>query len=108
VNKTTQQYETLQKQPTTIKFITRGRSTGLPHIVDLRYAKIESSFFVLASDPKSDWVLNALAAKSVKIRRDHCVFESARYVNLQNMCRQFAATNLNHQLGAVGKEAEHH
>ncbi len=41
---------------------------------------------------------------AVKIGRDHCVFESARYVRLQNMYREFAAKNL----GAGMMEAEHH
>ncbi len=68
MSKTTQQYESFRQQQTTVKLITTGRSTGLPHIVVLRYANIEGSFFVLASDPKSDWVLNALTARSVKIR----------------------------------------
>ena len=44
----------------------------------------------------------------VKIGKDHCVFESTGYVTLQNMYRQFVATNLAHQFGVAGKEADHH
>ena len=40
----------------------------------------------------------------VKIGRDHCVFESARYVHLQNMYREFPAKNL--EAGMM--EAEQH
>jgi hypothetical protein len=45
---------------------------------------------------------------TVKIGKDHCVFESTGYVTLQNMYRQFTATNLAHQFGVAGKEAVHH
>jgi hypothetical protein len=38
----------------------------------------------------------------VKIGRDHCVFESTRYVHLQNMYREFAAKNL--EAGMKGAE----
>ena len=45
----------------TLKLLTAGRRTGLPHIVELRFARSEEAFFVLAGDRSSDWVLNALA-----------------------------------------------
>jgi hypothetical protein len=41
---------------------------------------------------------------TAKIGRDHCVFESVRYVNLKSMYRKLIATNL----GASTKETEHH
>ena len=56
------------QQSATIKLITRGRSTELPHVVELRYTNIEGSYFVLAGNSRSDWVLNALATRSVKLR----------------------------------------
>ncbi len=71
-----QKFQTFQ-QPVTIKLITRGRSTELPHVVELRYANIEGSLHVLASNPKSDWVLNALAARSVKIRIGELSYDAA-------------------------------
>jgi hypothetical protein len=45
---------------------------------------------------------------TVKIGKDHCVFESAGYVTLQDMYRQFAATNPAYQFSVAGKEADHH
>jgi ubiquinone/menaquinone biosynthesis C-methylase UbiE len=49
-------------EPLTLKLLTAGRRTGLPHIVELRYVRFEEAFFVIAGDNSSDWVLNALAA----------------------------------------------
>jgi len=48
-------------EPLTLKLLTAGRRTGLPHIVELRFARSEGAFFVLAGDRSSDWVLNALS-----------------------------------------------
>lgn len=49
-------------EPLTLKLLTAGRRTGLPHIVDLRFVRSEGAFFVFAGGRSSDWVLNALAA----------------------------------------------
>lgn len=48
--------------PLTLKLLTAGRRTGLPHIVELRFVRSGGAFFVFAGDGSSDWVLNALAA----------------------------------------------
>jgi ubiquinone/menaquinone biosynthesis C-methylase UbiE len=48
-------------EPLTLKLLTTGRRTALPHIVELRFARSEEAFFVLAGDRASDWVLNAFA-----------------------------------------------
>jgi ubiquinone/menaquinone biosynthesis C-methylase UbiE len=48
-------------EPLTLKLLTTGRRTGLPHIVELRFTRSEEAFFVIAGDRASDWVLNALA-----------------------------------------------
>jgi ubiquinone/menaquinone biosynthesis C-methylase UbiE len=55
-------------QGATLKLITTGRNTGLPHIAELRYAHLDGSFFVLASSANSDWVLNAFASGKCKIK----------------------------------------
>ena len=47
-------------EPLTLKLLTAGRRTGLPHIVELRFVRFEGAFFVFAGDSSSDWVLNAL------------------------------------------------
>jgi SAM-dependent methyltransferase len=52
----------------TIKLITKGRVSGLIHIVELRYCRIDGSFFVLAGSSRSDWALNALATGEAKAR----------------------------------------
>jgi len=61
----------------TIKLITEGRLTKLPHIVEVRFVALENSFFVLAGDEKSDWVQNALRARRVKLRTREWVIEAA-------------------------------
>jgi ubiquinone/menaquinone biosynthesis C-methylase UbiE len=60
-------------EPLTLKLLTAGRMTGLPHIVELRFARSEETFFVLAGDRSSDWVLNALAGAS-KVRIGQMVY----------------------------------
>ena len=50
--------------PLTLKLLTAGRHSGLPHIVELRFARSEEAFFVLAGGRSSDWILNALAGAS--------------------------------------------
>jgi ubiquinone/menaquinone biosynthesis C-methylase UbiE len=48
-------------EPLTLKLLTAGRRTGLPHIVELRFVRSEEAFFVFAGNRSSDWVLNGLA-----------------------------------------------
>lgn len=52
----------------TIKLITRGRLTGLPHIAELRFTHLNHAIYVLAGSSKSDWVLNAVASRDAKIK----------------------------------------
>jgi deazaflavin-dependent oxidoreductase (nitroreductase family) len=54
--------------PRTLKLVTNGRKTGLPHIVELRYASVDGSFFLLSGNSKSDWALNMLASKKARVR----------------------------------------
>lgn len=58
-----------------VKLITEGRLTKLPHIVEIRFVAVEGSFYVLAGEGKSDWVLNALRAGKAKVRARDWVFE---------------------------------
>ena len=60
-----------------MKLITEGRLTKLPHIVQIRFVTLDGSFFVLAGDGKSDWVLNALRAGKAKVRARDWIFEVA-------------------------------
>jgi ubiquinone/menaquinone biosynthesis C-methylase UbiE len=67
------QYTEVITKPRTLKLLTRGRHTGLPHIVELRFTRSEEAFFVLAGDGSSDWVLNALAG-SPRVRIGQMVY----------------------------------
>ncbi len=65
------------KPQRTFKLITNGRFTGLPHIAELRYACLDGSFFVLAANTRSDWVLNTLAARNAKVKIGEIVYQVA-------------------------------
>lgn len=52
----------------TLKLITRGRRTGLPHIVRLRFATLDGQIYVLAGSRKSDWFLNSLHSGSARVK----------------------------------------
>jgi ubiquinone/menaquinone biosynthesis C-methylase UbiE len=60
-------------EPLTLKLLTAGRHTGLPHIVELRFVRFEEAFFVFAGNRSSDWVLNALA-RAPKVRVGQSVY----------------------------------
>jgi hypothetical protein len=55
-------------EPTTLRLTTIGRTTGLPHVVIVRFVFSEGAYFVIGGGRKSDWLLNALAGKSGKVR----------------------------------------
>jgi hypothetical protein len=54
----------------TIKLVTLGRSTGLPHIVRIRYVQAGTDLFALGGSRASDWVRNATMNEKVRIRSD--------------------------------------
>ncbi|MGI0092174.1 MAG: methyltransferase domain-containing protein [Nitrososphaerales archaeon] len=54
--------------PQTLKLLTRGRKSGLPHVAVVRFAFFDQSFFVLAGSRRCDWALNAIASGEAKIR----------------------------------------
>src|SRR5712692_10354253 len=58
----------------TLKLITIGRITSLPHVAELRYTRLDGSFFVLSSSASSDWVLNALAEGECKTKMGEVVY----------------------------------
>lgn len=51
-----------------LRLETRGRRTGLPHPVELRYILSQGHFYVIPGKVDSDWFLNALAAGTAKVR----------------------------------------
>lgn len=67
----------LATDPTTIKLVTKGRATALPHVVVTRFVTLDHSFFVFAGRARSDWVLNSLAAGSARVRLGELVYETS-------------------------------
>jgi ubiquinone/menaquinone biosynthesis C-methylase UbiE len=59
-----------------IKIVTQGRISKLPHIVRLRFVLGDGSFFVLAGERRSDWVVNALRAGNAKVRLGNLVIRT--------------------------------
>ena len=60
----------------TIKIITEGRVSTLPHIVRVRFILRNGVFFVLGGDERSDWVLNALTSATAKVRAQELLFDT--------------------------------
>src|SRR5579885_2682220 len=52
----------------TLKLITRGRRTNLPHIVRLRFAVKDGFIYLLSASRRSDWLLNSVYFKRVKVK----------------------------------------
>jgi ubiquinone/menaquinone biosynthesis C-methylase UbiE len=79
-------------QAETLKLITFGRLTDLPHIVEVRFVFIDESYFVLAGKGRSDWILNAIKSGKVKVRTRDWVFEtSATLASATEMKKTVAA-----------------
>ena len=47
------------------KFITRGRITGKPHMVELRAVYYNTMIYFSRRNPNSDWLRNAIASPDV-------------------------------------------
>jgi deazaflavin-dependent oxidoreductase (nitroreductase family) len=58
----------------TLKLVTTGRRSLLPHVVEVRFVTSQKGFYVLGAGPRSDWVLNTLAAGRVKVRMGEICF----------------------------------
>jgi hypothetical protein len=56
------------REQETLRLITTGRTTGLPHTVIVRFVFSERAYFVIGEGDKSDWFVNALASKEGKVR----------------------------------------
>ncbi len=63
-----------------IKVISRGRTTGLPHIVTVRFVYHEGAFYLLGGRSGADWVRNSLAAGTVKLRLGEVMYEASATV----------------------------
>jgi SAM-dependent methyltransferase len=60
-----------------VQLTTRGRKTGLPHTVQLRYARFDGSFYVIPGRKDSDWMLNALRDNKGVLRIGELLFETS-------------------------------
>ncbi len=58
----------------TLKIVTTGRNSGLPHIVLVRFIVREGSFFVLGGKATSDWVLNTIRTGRARVRANEFVY----------------------------------
>jgi len=58
----------------TAKIVTKGRSTGIPHIVRVRFVSLDGKFYAIGGTERSDWVLNSLKQKRVKFRLQEYVW----------------------------------
>ncbi|MBI3858669.1 MAG: methyltransferase domain-containing protein [Thaumarchaeota archaeon] len=75
-----------------IRLLTRGRKTGLPHVVELRFIPLGGAYYVIPGNPRSDWVLNALSGNSATVREGDFVFEASAATatpNLASVMRAF-------------------
>ena len=60
-----------------IKVISRGRKTGLPHIVTVRFVFHDGAFYVMGGRSGADWVKNALEAGTVRLRLGEVMYEAS-------------------------------
>jgi len=51
-----------------LRLETKGRKSGLPHIVELRYAWLGGSYYVFGRNSSSDWAENALRLGAARVR----------------------------------------
>jgi len=56
------------RESETLKLVTIGRKTRLPHVVILRYVFRNRDFFVVAGKERSDWAVNAVASREAIVR----------------------------------------
>ena len=67
----------------TTKIVTRGRTTGLPHIVRVRFVSLNGRFYAIAGSGQSDWVRNSLRQRKAKLRLHEYVWNvSVKKVDL--------------------------
>ena len=93
----------------TLKLITRGRLTGLPHIAELRFTYLNHAIYVLAGSSKSDWVLNAIASRDAKVKIGeisyHAVPQAASNIEkeqvLQSFRRKYGSRIVDHWYGGA-------
>jgi SAM-dependent methyltransferase len=71
-------------QARTIKLITKGRITGLPHVVELRFVIANNTFLVLAGARPTDWLRNCLTSGQAVVRLHDLMYEVSARVATQD------------------------
>jgi SAM-dependent methyltransferase len=79
-------------EPSTLKVITTGRTTGLPHIAIVRFVFFQGAYLVIGGSRRSDWFLNALANGRAKVRLGDSVQPAAceEFADIETVRRLFA------------------
>ncbi len=68
----------------TTKIVTKGRTTGLPHIVRVRFVSLNGKFYAMAGSERSDWVRNSLRQRKAKLRLHEYVWNvSVKKIDLK-------------------------
>ena len=71
--------------------ITKGRKTGKPHSVMLRAVMYNNKFYFSRRNSNSDWLKNALAESSVKVKVDDLSYEGiAKLVTDKSLARRIS------------------
>ncbi len=71
--------------------ITKGRKTGKEHAVELRTVFYNNKFYFSRRNSKSDWLKNALANPSVKIKYGDMIFSGiASLVTDKNLAKKIS------------------
>ena len=86
----------------TIKVLTEGRTTRLPHIARVRFAFVDGSFYLIGGAARSDWVLNALKNGKAKVRTHSFMFNvRAREASLEERAQTVRAFTTKYGAGTV-------
>jgi SAM-dependent methyltransferase len=71
----------------TLKIVTVGRNSGLPHIVRVRYVQIGADLFVLGGSGESDWVKNVRKNGQVRMRTETLAYAATAEVSQEDRDR---------------------
>jgi hypothetical protein len=71
--------------------VTTGRKTGKEHAVEIRVVFYQGKFYFSRRNPDSDWLKNALANPSVKIKyQEKTIFGTASLVKDLQLCKKIS------------------
>ncbi|HZS73373.1 MAG TPA: nitroreductase/quinone reductase family protein [Candidatus Nitrosotalea sp.] len=71
--------------------VTIGRKTGKEHAVEIRVVFYQGKFYFSRRNPNSDWLKNALANPSVKVKyQEQTISGTALLVEDQQLCKKIS------------------